>query len=153
MLEHTLSLSCVFDSVVTTLGIEPTESTDACVIPSVVPVFFWPENLEIPLLLDSRVADCPPTDPTEREDVERDDLPGNTRGTFAIAPCAVFLSGTLGREARVVFADWGLGFGLVDALTDLEVTFFTDLERSLEFEEEEEDADEVRKRKRKMRMR
>jgi len=42
---------------------------------------------------------------------------------------------------------------LVDALTDLEVTFFTDLERSLEFEEEEEDADEVRKRKRKMRMR
>jgi len=36
---------------------------------------------------------------------------------------------------------------LVDAFTDLEVTFFTDLERSLEFEEEEEeeDVDEVRK--------
>jgi len=36
---------------------------------------------------------------------------------------------------------------LVDALTDLEVTFFTDLGRSLGFEEEEaeEDADEVRK--------
>jgi len=36
---------------------------------------------------------------------------------------------------------------LVDAFTDLKVTFFTDLARRFEFEEEEEDedADEVRK--------
>ena len=105
-----------FFVVTTSVGMEPSRSlnecTEACVIPTVVLAFFWLENAEITVLLDWWVADFTPTDPTEREDVERDDMPGNTRGNFAMAPCAFFLRGTLGRVAKVFFSDWDLGFGL-----------------------------------------
>ena len=96
-------------------------------------------------------------------DVERDDMPGNKRGNFAMTPCAFFLRGTLGRVARAFFSDWGLGFGLLYTLTDLKVTYFTDLaelllnfdggiERSLELAEDEDvdDTEEVEEGKMKV---
>ncbi len=94
-------------------------------------------------------VDLPSKDPTEREEVERDDIPGNTRGSFATAPCTVFFSGTLGKAARYFISDLGFvfafGFELGVGLENFIVTFLTGTERPRECEEDEDedDADEA----------
>ena len=77
-------------------------------------------------------------------------MPGNTRGNFAMAPCGIFLRGTLGRNASVFFTNWGLGFGFVDALSDLEVAFLTTLNLDLELLGDEDVDDAVEKKEGKM---
>jgi len=99
-----------------------------------------------------------PTDLTEQEDVDRDDIPGNTRVIFAISPCFFFSRGILVRVAKAFFSDRDFGFGLTVVFTDLGVIFLIDLamlllgsvgkiERTFELDEEEDedDADEVGK--------
>ena len=80
----------------------------------------------------------------KEKEVERDDIPGNTRGIFVTAPCTVFFSGTLGRPARDFSSDLAFdlafGFELGLALDDFTVTF---LIRECEDDEDDDDADEA----------
>ena len=118
------------------MGIEPPE----CEIPAVVPTFTLLENF-VPLL--PSCVDLPSRDPTEREEEEREAIPGNTRGTFVTAPGTVFLSGILGKAARDFSSDlaFGLTFGfeLGLGLDDFTVTF---LMRECEDDEDDDEEDE-----------
>ena len=119
------------------MGIEPPE----CEIPIVVPTFTLLEDF-VPLLLSC--VDLSSRDPTEREEVEREAIPGNNRGTFVTAPWTVFLSGILGNAARYFSSDLAFdlafGFELGLGLDNFTVTF---LIRECEDDEDDDDADEA----------